>query len=138
MSIGIVMQNHWLYCVSVPRCWKTIGFIACSLKIVENPLLLLCFRSHMLKNHWFYCVFAQKCWKTIGFIVFSLQNVEKPLVLLCCGSQNVDFCQCFSLFSLRLRSENLIKCIKSLTFWSTNAKVLCFSKEKFSAYIKQY
>ena len=28
---------------------------------LKKPLVLLCFRSKMLKNHWFYCVFAQKC-----------------------------------------------------------------------------
>ena len=49
----------------------------------EKTIVLLCFRSKMLKNNWFYCVFAQKCWKTIGFIVFSLTNVEKAFVLLC-------------------------------------------------------
>ena len=44
----------------------------CSFKNVKKSLVLLCFRSKMLKNHWFYCVFAPKCWKTIGFIVLWL------------------------------------------------------------------
>ena len=72
---------------------KNIGFTVFSLKNVEQPVVLLCFRSNMLKNHWFYCVFAQKCWKTIVFTVFSLKTfkkntgftdkeAEKPLVLL--------------------------------------------------------
>ena len=47
----------------------------------KKALVLLCFRSKMLKKQWFYCVFAPKCWKNIGFTVFSLQNVEKALVL---------------------------------------------------------
>ena len=49
-----------------------------SLKNVEKPLVLLCFRSKMLKNHWFYCVFVQKDWKTIGFIV-KMQKSEKTI-----------------------------------------------------------
>ena len=60
-----------------------------SLKNVKKPLVLLCFRSKMLKNHWFYFVFAQTCWKSIGFTVFSLKNVEKALVLLCCRSKKL-------------------------------------------------
>ena len=58
-----------------------------SLKHVEKPLVLLCFRSKIMKNHWFYYVFAQKWWKTIGFIVFSLKNVEKQVALLCFRSK---------------------------------------------------
>ena len=83
------------------ECWKSIGFTVFSLKNVEKPLVLLCFRSkmlkkalvllcfrsEMLKKHWFYCVFAPKCWKSIGFTMFSLQNVEKALVLLCFRSK---------------------------------------------------
>ena len=48
---------------------KTIGFIVCSLKHVEKSLVLLWFRSKILKNHWFYCVFAQKFCKTITFSI---------------------------------------------------------------------
>ena len=40
---------------------KTSGFTVLSLKNVKTPLVLLCFRSNMLKNHVFYFVFAQKC-----------------------------------------------------------------------------
>ena len=39
---------------------KTIGVIVFSLKSVEKPLVLLHFRSKMLKHHWFYCVFPHK------------------------------------------------------------------------------
>ena len=56
-------------------------------KLFREPLVLLCFRSKMLKNYWFYPVFAQKYWKTIGFTVFSLKNVKKTLVLLCFRSK---------------------------------------------------
>ena len=66
---------------SLQNVEKTMGFIVCSLQNVEKQVVLLCFRSHMLKNHWFYCVFARKCLKTRGFIVFSLKNIEKPWVL---------------------------------------------------------
>ena len=55
------LGNHWFYCVFAPQCWKTIGFIVFSLKNVEKPVVLLCFRSKMLKNHWLYYVFTQKC-----------------------------------------------------------------------------
>ena len=58
---------------------QIIGFTVCSLKNVKKQLVLLCFRSKMLKNHWFYCVFAQKCSKTIGFIVFSWLFRSKTL-----------------------------------------------------------
>ena len=71
-----------------------------SLKSIEKALVLLCFRSKMLKNHWFYCVFVQTCWKTIGFIVFSFANVSKMNVLRVLGPQN------------------LIKLIQNLIFWS--------------------
>jgi len=37
-----------------------------SLKNVKKPLVLLCFRSKMLKNRWFYCVFAQNCGKVFA------------------------------------------------------------------------
>ena len=49
-----------------------------SLKSIEKALVLLCFRSKVLKKHWFYCVFAQKGWKTIGFIV-KMQKSEKTI-----------------------------------------------------------
>ena len=61
-----------------------------SFKNVKKQLVLLCFRSTMLKNHWFYCVFAQKCRKTIGFTMCSLKKVEKPLVLLCFRSNMLN------------------------------------------------
>ena len=69
--------------VKDPKKLTSIGFAVFSLQIDKKPLVLLCFRSKLLRNQWFYYVFAQKCWKSIGFIVFSLTNVEKPLVLLC-------------------------------------------------------
>ena len=88
--MGKGASSHWFYYVFVQKWWKTIGCIVFSLKNVEKPLVLLCFRSKILKkqwwycvfaqkplkNHWFYCVFAQKCWKTIGFIVFVLRNTH--------------------------------------------------------------
>ena len=40
-----------------------------SLKNVEKPLVLLCFRSKMLKNQWFYKRRGRKTKKTIGFTV---------------------------------------------------------------------
>ena len=49
-------------------------------KLFREPLVLLCFRSKMLKNHWFYCVFAQKCWKTIGFTSKEAVKQKKTLV----------------------------------------------------------
>ena len=76
-----VLKKHWVYSGVAQKCWKTIGFIACSCKNVEKPLVLLRFHQKALKSHWFYCVFVYKRWKTIGFITFSLKNVEKPLVL---------------------------------------------------------
>ena len=36
---------------------------------VKKALVLLCFRSKMLKNHWFYKQRCRKTWKTIGFTV---------------------------------------------------------------------
>ena len=53
----------------------------CSLKNIEKIMVLLCFRSKVLKKHWFYCVFAQKGWTTIGFIVKEQKSEKKPLVL---------------------------------------------------------
>ena len=41
-------------------------------------MVLLCFRSKVLKQHWFYCVFAQQGWNTIGFIL-KMQNSEKTI-----------------------------------------------------------
>ena len=61
-----------------------------SLEKVEKPLVLLCFRSKVLKKQWLYCVFAQKYWKSIGFIVFSLKSVEKALVLRARDDVNDD------------------------------------------------
>ena len=112
------------YCVFAPKCWKGNGFTVFSHKKVEKALVLLCFRSNMLKTHWFYCVFAQKGWKSIGFTVFSLKNVEKPMVLLCFRSQILKnhwfyFKKWVSLvFYSTLRSQNLIKLVKNLVFWS--------------------
>ena len=34
-------------------------------KNIKNPLVLLCFRSKIMKKLWFYCVFAQK----VAFLV---------------------------------------------------------------------
>ena len=39
-----------------------------SLQNVEKALVLLCFRSKMLKKHWSYCVFAPKVKKPLRFI----------------------------------------------------------------------
>ena len=54
-------------------------------KNIKNPLVVLFFRSKIMKKHWFYCGFAQK----VAFLVKILvpkckkhKNVEKPLVLL--------------------------------------------------------
>ena len=43
------------------KTWNTIGFTVFSFQDVEKALVLLCFRSKMLKKHWFYSVFAPKC-----------------------------------------------------------------------------
>ena len=37
--------------------------------VLKKPLVLLCFRSKMLKNHWFYKQRGLKTKKTIGFTV---------------------------------------------------------------------
>ena len=47
-------KKHWFYSVFAQQCWTSIGFILFSLKNVEKALVLLCFRSNMLKNHWYY------------------------------------------------------------------------------------
>ena len=62
------VQNHWFYCVFAQKCWKTIGFIVCSLEHVKN-------------NNGFIVFSLENVKKNNGFIVFSLKNVEKPLVL---------------------------------------------------------
>ena len=70
---------RWFYCVFAPKCWKSIGFTVFSLQNVEKAMVLLCFRSKMLKNQWFYCGFDQKWWNTIGFTMFSLKHIEKTI-----------------------------------------------------------
>ena len=94
-----------------------------SLKNVKKPLVLLCFRSKVLKKHWFYCVFAQTYWKTIGFTMFSFKRVEKPLVLLCFRSTMLTnhwfYCvfvqTCwktigFTMFSLNVEKALVLQC----------------------------
>ena len=49
-----------------------------SLKNVKKPLVLLRFRSKVLKTIWFYYVFAQTCWKTIGFMI-KMQKSEQTI-----------------------------------------------------------
>ena len=72
------------------KTWKkNIGFIVVSLKNSEKAMVLLCFRSKVLKKQWFYYVFAQRLWKRTGFIVFSLKHVEKALVLPCFRSKKL-------------------------------------------------
>ena len=61
------MKNRWFYSVFDPNLKKTSGFTVFSLKTVEKPVVLLCFRSTLKKKQWFYCVFAQNCWKNIVF-----------------------------------------------------------------------
>ena len=77
------LGNHWFYCVFAQIYWKSIGFIDPATEFLENPLVLLCFRSKyvekqlvllcfrstMLKNHWFYKQRCLKTRKTIGFTV---------------------------------------------------------------------
>ena len=43
------------------KTWNTIGFTSFSFQDVEKALVLLCFRSKMLKKHWFYSAFTPKC-----------------------------------------------------------------------------
>ena len=83
-----------------------------SLKNVKKQLVLLCFRSTMLKNHWFYCVFAQKCWKSIGFTSKEALKPKKHWF-----------------YSVPYVNE-----YKKVKKW----KNVCFSREKFSACLKQY
>ena len=47
-----------------------------SLKNVKKPLVLLCFRSKMLKNNWFYKQRGLKTKKTIGF---TSKEALKPI-----------------------------------------------------------
>ena len=85
-----ILKNHWFYCKTSPShgsgpwpahtrriCYEEPLQTSCLGKNVDKPLVLLCFRSKMLKNHWFYCV----------FLTFSFKNVKKPLVLLCFRSK---------------------------------------------------
>ena len=81
-----------------------------SLKNVETQLVLLCFRSNMMKKHWFRCVFVQTWWKPIGFIVFSIKHYEKPSVLLNHG------------FGVRVCNTQMVKkhwfyCVFSVPKW---------------------
>ena len=84
---------------------KIIGFIVFSLRDVAKTLVLLCFRSKILRNHWFYCVFAQTCGKIIGFTVFLLQKDEKNIGFTVFSVQNVKK----PLVLLRVRSKTLKK-----------------------------
>ena len=70
-----------------------------SLKNVKKALVLLCFRSKMLKNHWFYKQRGLKTKKTIGFTVKPVpatdsgresailvwMSYEEPLQTSCLG-----------------------------------------------------
>ena len=87
---------------------KSIGFTVFSVKYIEKPLVLLCFRSKMLKKHWFYCVVAQHKQKSNGFAVFSLKNAENPLVLLCFRSKVLKKQWCYFVFAQ--------KCWKTIGF----------------------
>ena len=75
---------------SLKNVKKTIGFTVFSLQHVEKAMVLLCFRSTLLKKQWLYCVFAQKSWKSMGFTVFSLKSIEQALVLLCFHSNRLQ------------------------------------------------
>ena len=63
-----MFQKHWLYSVFAGNVEKAVvlqyqksnGLIMCSLKNVEKAMVLLCFRSNMLKYQWFYCAFCKK------------------------------------------------------------------------------
>ena len=63
------VKIHWIYNVFAQTCWTTLVSILFWLNWSETTMVLLCFRSNMLKQHWFYCVFAQQVWKTSGFFV---------------------------------------------------------------------
>ena len=68
-SLNNVKKTIGFIVFSLKNVKKTIGFIVLSLKNVEKPLVLLCFRSKMLKNHWFYKQRGLKTKKTSGFTV---------------------------------------------------------------------
>ena len=104
----LVLNKHWFYCKTSPEQpsnqaamleqrirglslqhsfleeeWGTLT----DKLFREKALVLLCFRSRMLKKQWFYLVFDRKCWKSIGFTLFSIENCEKAMVLLCFRSK---------------------------------------------------
>ena len=91
MFVCVACVFVWLVCFFVVCVFCVFGLFAClaclfglfdwlvylsvSLNIVEQPVVLLCVRSKMLKSRWFCNVFAQKC--------------KKPLVLLCFRSKRL-------------------------------------------------
>ena len=61
---------------SLKNVKKTIGFTVFSFKHVKQPLVLLCFRSKMLKNHWFYKQRGLKTKKTISFTIKPVPSTD--------------------------------------------------------------
>ena len=102
----------WSCNTRLEKLWGTLTD-----KLFREPLVLLCFRSQMLKNHWFYCVFAQKCWKTMCFTVYLLKNIEKPLVLLHVRSKTLKKHLFYCVFAPK-SSKNIEKHVLFLFFWS--------------------
>ena len=96
-----MLKNHWFYCVFTQKC-----------RNVEKPLVLLRFRSQMLKKHLFCCVFG----------VLGSENIEFIVILLV-------FCSTSCVFN-----EN--PCAK-MQKKQKSEKSICFSRGKFFECIKQ-
>ena len=106
MSIGLgcfvcLFVSLAFYCVFTQKC-----------RNVEKPLVLLCFRSQMLKKHVFCCVFG----------VLGSKNIEFIVILLV-------FCSTCCVFN-----EN--PCAK-MQKKQKSEKSICFSRENFFECIKQ-
>ena len=111
------------YCVFTQKC-----------RNVEKPLVLLCFRSQMLKKHVFCCVFEVLGSENIEFIVILLFVCSTSCIFSenpCAKMQKTQKCWktigfiVFSLIDLSkmnvlrvLDAKNLIKPIKKLVFVS--------------------
>ena len=99
---------------SLKNVEKTIGFTVFSLKLVEKPLVLLCFRSKMLKNHWFCHCRAPTCWKMPSFYcVFASRLPRNPYKT--CQKFNFLINECKSALFFQRKIFRLYKTI--LQFW---------------------
>ena len=102
------------------KTWKTVGFTASSLKSVEKVVVVLCFRSKMLKKCWFYNVCVSKCWKSIGFIMFSFRNIEKALVSCCFQSKKDEKALVLQCFRSEMLNKHLFYSVFAPKCWKNN------------------